>query len=454
MRVGAVDMGTNSTRLLVADVRGNELEEAERLLEITRLGDRVDTDGRLADAADGPGARRARPLCGTSRELGTERVLATATSAVRDAANGREFLAEVGRRHGFETRLLSGREEAELTYRGVTSRLSAGHGTLVCDIGGGSTELVLGGPDGVVDATSLDIGCVRMSERCLHGDPPSAAELAALRAAVAGILPEASRRRRTLVGVAGTVTTLAAIDLDLEREVPELVDGHPLAQVDGGGAPRAAGGVSAGRAALGPRADAGAGADDRGGRGDRRGGDAGDGRRRDGRLGARHPPRRRSGGRGPALSADNAAGPGGGAGRHGGLKIPFPSRGARVRVSPRALLSAPTRTDSTRLEPACRAGFGDLGRDRSASGQRSTMDDIWTNRSALDYDEGPKSACSPTPAFRLGRELAWHTSPILDDAEPVVAGVASVCGNDCNALFECAAVPPTTNGVRLCSQDS
>jgi len=156
---------------------------------------------------------------------------AAATSAVRDAANGREFLAEVGRRHGFETRLLSGREEAELTYRGVTSRLSAGHGTLVCDIGGGSTELVLGGPDGVVDATSLDIGCVRMSERCLHGDPPSAAELSALRSAVAGILPAAlTSAARTLVGVAGTVTTLAAIDLDLEREVPELVDGHPLAR--------------------------------------------------------------------------------------------------------------------------------------------------------------------------------------------------------------------------------
>jgi exopolyphosphatase / guanosine-5'-triphosphate,3'-diphosphate pyrophosphatase len=164
-------------------------------------------------------------------ELGAERVLATATSAVRDAANGRELLAEVARRHGFETRLLSGREEAELTYRGVTSRLAAGPGTLVCDIGGGSTELVLGGPDGVVDATSLDIGCVRMSERCLHSDPPSAAELAALRGAVAEIVPEAlTSAVRTLVGVAGTITTLAAIDLDLEREVPELVDGHPLAR--------------------------------------------------------------------------------------------------------------------------------------------------------------------------------------------------------------------------------
>ena len=231
MRVGAVDLGTNSTRLLVADARGDDLEELERLLEITRLGDRVDTDGRLSGAAMDRVHRVLDRYAARTGELRAERVLATATSAVRDAANGREFLAEVGRRHGFETRLLEGREEAELTYRGVTSRLAAGPGTLVCDIGGGSTELVLGGPDGVVDATSLDIGCVRMSERCLHSDPPSAGELAALRSAVAEILPEAlTTAARTLVGVAGTITTLAAIDLDLEREVPELVDGHTLAR--------------------------------------------------------------------------------------------------------------------------------------------------------------------------------------------------------------------------------
>jgi exopolyphosphatase / guanosine-5'-triphosphate,3'-diphosphate pyrophosphatase len=230
IRVGAVDMGTNSTRLLVADVDGAELTEVERLLRITRLGDRVDADGRLSDA----GMERVHAVlegyAETAGGLGAERVVATATSAVRDAANGGEFLAEVERRHGFETRLLSGREEAELTYRGVTSRLAAGPGTLVCDIGGGSTELVLGGPDGVDDAVSLDIGCVRMSERCLHSDPPAAAELAALRETVAGLLPaELVRRAELLVGVAGTVTTLATIDLGLEREIPEQIDGHELA---------------------------------------------------------------------------------------------------------------------------------------------------------------------------------------------------------------------------------
>ena len=230
IRVGAVDMGTNSTRLLVADVDGADLAEVERLLRITRLGDRVDADGRLSDA----GMERVHAVlegyAARARELGAERVMATATSAVRDADNGSEFLADVRQQHGFETRLLSGREEAELTYRGVTSRLAAGPGTLVCDIGGGSTELVLGGPAGVLDATSLDVGCVRMSERCLRSDPPTAAELAELREAVAALLPrEITSRTSTLVGVAGTVTTLATIALGLDREIPEEIDGHALA---------------------------------------------------------------------------------------------------------------------------------------------------------------------------------------------------------------------------------
>jgi len=230
IRVGAVDMGTNSTRLLVADVDGADLAEVERLLRITRLGDRVDADGRLSDA----GMERVHTVlegyAARARELGAERVLATATSAVRDADNGSEFLADVRQQHGFETRLLSGREEAELTYRGVTSRLAAGPGTLVCDIGGGSTELVLGGPAGVLEATSLDVGCVRMSERCLRSDPPTVAELAELREAVAALLPRSiTSRTSTLVGVAGTVTTLATIDLGLDREIPEEIDGHALA---------------------------------------------------------------------------------------------------------------------------------------------------------------------------------------------------------------------------------
>jgi exopolyphosphatase/guanosine-5'-triphosphate,3'-diphosphate pyrophosphatase len=152
-----------------------------------------------------------------------------ATSAVRDAENGRCFLAETVARHGFEPRLLTGEEEAEMTYRGVCSREAVAESVLICDIGGGSTELILGGGNGVVDRASLNIGCVRMSERHLHDDPPTQAQLDALRAEVDGALPERlTGAARGLVGVAGTVTTLATIDMGLEVELPEIIDGHRL----------------------------------------------------------------------------------------------------------------------------------------------------------------------------------------------------------------------------------
>jgi exopolyphosphatase / guanosine-5'-triphosphate,3'-diphosphate pyrophosphatase len=228
-RVGAVDLGTNSTRLLVADVDEGRIGEVERLLEITRLGDRVDAERRLTDE----GMARVHTVldryAARARALEAERVLAIATSAVRDAGNGPEFLAAVTARHGFETRLLTGGDEAELTYRGVTSRRPSGEGTLICDIGGGSTELVLGGPSGVRDRVSLDIGCVRMSERHLHDDPPTAAQIERLRSEAAAALPaRLVSAARELVGVAGTVTTLATIDMGLECEIPEVIDGYVL----------------------------------------------------------------------------------------------------------------------------------------------------------------------------------------------------------------------------------
>jgi exopolyphosphatase/guanosine-5'-triphosphate,3'-diphosphate pyrophosphatase len=232
-RVGAVDIGTNSTRLLVADVsEEGGIAEAERLLEITRLGDRVDADGRLSDAAIARVDAVLERYAARAEELEAEKVLAVATSAVRDAENGREFLDETVARHGFEPRLLTGEEEAEMTYRGVCSREAVAESVLICDIGGGSTELILGGRDGVTDRASLDIGCVRMSERYLNTDPPSPAELDALRAEADAALP----RRLTaaahgLVGVAGTVTTLATVDMGLEVELPEVIDGHRLAAV-------------------------------------------------------------------------------------------------------------------------------------------------------------------------------------------------------------------------------
>jgi exopolyphosphatase/guanosine-5'-triphosphate,3'-diphosphate pyrophosphatase len=230
-RVGAVDIGTNSTRLLVADVSAEGgIAEVERLLEITRLGDRVDAERRLGDEAIARVDAVLSRYAARAAQLGAEPVLAIATSAVRDAQNGAGFLAEVAARHGFTTRLLTGDDEAELTYRGVCSRQAVGDGALICDIGGGSTELVLGGPGGVRDRESLNIGCVRLSERHLHTDPPTAEELGALRAEVAAALPaRLTHAARELVGVAGTVTTLATIDMGLECEIPEVIDGHRLA---------------------------------------------------------------------------------------------------------------------------------------------------------------------------------------------------------------------------------
>jgi exopolyphosphatase / guanosine-5'-triphosphate,3'-diphosphate pyrophosphatase len=230
-RVAVVDIGTNSTRLLVADVSGASVEELDRRLAITRLGEGVDSRRRLLPTAI---ARVRNVLVDYRRaadELGAERTLALATSAIRDAENGEAFLGELEWSYGFETRLLSGDEEALLTFRGVASGRTITESTLVVDVGGGSTELILGGPKGVAFHTSLDLGCVRLTERFLHGDPPTAEELEACGAQVRELLGKAvppEVRPETALGVAGTVTTLATLDLGLEEEVPELVHGHGL----------------------------------------------------------------------------------------------------------------------------------------------------------------------------------------------------------------------------------
>jgi exopolyphosphatase/guanosine-5'-triphosphate,3'-diphosphate pyrophosphatase len=233
-RLAAVDLGTNSTRLLVADVVDGRLEEVERRLTITRLGEAVDRRRRLLPL---PIARVRNCLSDYRRAaeaLGVERTLAVATSAVRDAENGEAFLGEIEWSYGFETRLLSGEEEALLTLRGVTSGRALEAGTLVVDVGGGSTELVVGGPDGVEYHVSLDAGCVRMTERFLRSDPPTPGELEACADAVRSLLaervPEGVRSGvRAGIGVAGTVTTLAALDLELAEYDPERVHGHRIA---------------------------------------------------------------------------------------------------------------------------------------------------------------------------------------------------------------------------------
>ncbi len=221
-RVGVVDLGTNSTRLLVADVEDGAVREVERRLTITRLGEGVDERRILLPPAL---ARVRNTLAGYRRvleESGAERTLAVATSAVRDAENGEAFLGEVEWSYGFHTRLLDGDEEARLTFRGVAAGRELDAGTLVVDVGGGSTELVLADWH-----RSLDLGCVRLTERFLRTDPPAPEELAACRDYVRARLP-AEPRPAHAIGVAGTVTTLAVFSLGLAEEDPALVHGHRL----------------------------------------------------------------------------------------------------------------------------------------------------------------------------------------------------------------------------------
>ena len=220
MRVAAIDLGTNSTRLLVADVDGNGIEELVRRTTITRLGEGVDQRRKLLPL---PIARVRNCLSDYRREaerLGAERTLAVATSAVRDAENGEAFLGEVEWSYGFATRLLSGDAEAELMLRGLGG---VDDGTLVLDVGGGSTELVTSNA-----VTSLDVGSVRMTERFLASDPPTHDELDACAAFVRAALPPLRPVRA--IGVAGTVTTLAALDLQLDAYDSERVHGHQLSR--------------------------------------------------------------------------------------------------------------------------------------------------------------------------------------------------------------------------------
>jgi exopolyphosphatase/guanosine-5'-triphosphate,3'-diphosphate pyrophosphatase len=223
-RVAAVDLGTNSTRLLVADVDGGDLEEVSRRLTITRLGEGVDARRRLLPV---PIARVRNCLVDYRMELeslGAERTLAIATSAVRDAENGDAFLGEIEWSYGFETRLLAGTDEAAMMIRGVTAGRPSLEDVVVVDIGGGSTELVLATAGEVAFSTSLDVGCVRITERFLHSDPPSRPELAAAGTYVRSLLP--ALEAKSAIGVAGTVTTLATLDLGDAEYDPARTHGH------------------------------------------------------------------------------------------------------------------------------------------------------------------------------------------------------------------------------------
>jgi exopolyphosphatase/guanosine-5'-triphosphate,3'-diphosphate pyrophosphatase len=232
-RVAAVDIGTNSTRLLVADVGDGRIADVEREARVTRLGEGVDQRRRLLPV---PITRVRSTLTDyrrTAERLGAERTLAIATSAIRDAENGEAFLGEVEWSYGFVTRLLTGHDEALMTYRGVTSERSVAAGTVIVDVGGGSTELIAGEPDGVRWHESLDIGSVRLTERFLHTDPPTVDELTACAGAVQALLservPDDIRERTTAsIGVAGTITSIAALALGLDEYDRERVHGSRL----------------------------------------------------------------------------------------------------------------------------------------------------------------------------------------------------------------------------------
>ncbi len=225
-RVAVIDTGTNSTRLLVADVSNGMVDELDRRTRVTRLGEGVDRSGHL----EGPAKDRVRQCVSGYAEviekLGAERAIIIATSSVRDAANGGQFLAELARSHSsqgrtFSYRILSGNQEAALSFKGSTMETDPSLRVLLFDIGGGSTEVAAGSGGNVEYARSLRLGCVRLSERMLKSDPPAAGELAAAAAYIDALFDSEIDRQAVSVpdlamGVAGTITALAAIDLGLE----------------------------------------------------------------------------------------------------------------------------------------------------------------------------------------------------------------------------------------------
>ena len=227
MRVAAVDCGTNSVRLLVADLEHGRLGELHREMRVVRLGQGVDHTGLLSPEA----VERTRvalvDYAATCRSMGVERTRMVATSATRDARNRSEFTDMVEQVLGVAPEVVSGEEEAALSFAGATGELDGGGPFLVVDIGGGSTEVVLG-TDRVQAALSVDVGCVRLTERHLFDDPPTFAQVAAARVDVMAALDRVAaavpvEQARTAVGLAGSVTTVAALALGLPAYDSEAI---------------------------------------------------------------------------------------------------------------------------------------------------------------------------------------------------------------------------------------
>jgi exopolyphosphatase/guanosine-5'-triphosphate,3'-diphosphate pyrophosphatase len=235
VRVAVVDIGSNSTRLLVAEIGGGAVEELEKRSTVTRLGEGVEAMGRLGEAPRRRVLATLEEYADAIAAHDCERRLAVLTSAVRDAADGDAFAATVRERFGLDGRTLSGDEEARLTFLGATAARDPEDDMelLVADIGGGSTELVTGAGGRMGFHVSTQAGVVRHSERHLHGDPPDRAEMDALardvRAVFEAAVPAEVRAGvGGAVAVAGTATSCAAIDLELEPYDPARVEGHVM----------------------------------------------------------------------------------------------------------------------------------------------------------------------------------------------------------------------------------
>jgi exopolyphosphatase/guanosine-5'-triphosphate,3'-diphosphate pyrophosphatase len=209
--VAVVDIGTNTTRLLVAEREDGEIVELARRTIITRLGQGVDATGRLADEAMDRVAEAIAGYREVIDRLGADKVVAVATSAMRDADNGPAFRDYLSQKYGIDARTIPGDEEARLTFLGATAGRNDDRDTVVLDIGGGSTEYVLGRPgEDPSFHTSRQMGSVRHTERFLHSDPPKQDELQALAEDVRGIVPDLKADHA--IAVAGTATSLASID--------------------------------------------------------------------------------------------------------------------------------------------------------------------------------------------------------------------------------------------------
>ena len=236
MRVAAIDCGTNSIRLLIADVEGSQVRDVTRVMRVVRLGEGVDVSGRLAPAAMQRTWAAVEDYAGQIRAAGAQQVRMVATSASRDAENAEDFVDGVVERLGQPPEVISGAEEAHLSFVGARSVLDLPGEVLVVDIGGGSTEFVVGDED-VSAARSVNIGCVRMTERHLRDDPPTADQIVAATTDIDEAIEDARQatrfeRAEHLIGLAGSVTTVAALAMDLPEYDSSRIHGSRISEAD------------------------------------------------------------------------------------------------------------------------------------------------------------------------------------------------------------------------------